>query len=403
MAAIPRAGGEAGGVSDRTVSNVHRLPVQPRQIPIVEPFQPFFASQMEGRQPKPRQWLIDGVLLRGTVSLLAGAPKIGKSLLLQQLLTAAALGEPWLDRQSQHVRAFGLFCEDAQDEIERRQADINAYYQRAPADIELNLSWEAREARECLLVEFERFSDKPHFTVLWDQIWNHVREHGIQLVGLDTAATTFGGNENFRGQVTPFMRALVRMAVEMDGAIVLNVHPNKSSPNSYSGTTGWLASSRLGMSLSRPPDYDPDTDAPRDARLLRNLGSNFPGGLSVERLRFDHGVLVPAEAPDPPKRRAPLSHVERQDLQYRLLIGLKRVRDNGGMVPADEMASLSMPARARKSLDPQLNRIALNDLYQAQQDLIESGRVIRVEVGRRCMLRSADGRPYDAERPWVSS
>lgn len=383
--------------------NIYRFNRKPvRDVPIIEPFQPFYASQMEGRQPRPREWLIDGVLLRGTVVLLAGPPKIGKTLLGQQMLTAIALGAEWLGRPCRRARAFGLWCEDAQDEIERRQMAINAYYDRSPADLELDLSWEAREARETLLVDFDRTSEKPKFTPLWHQLWTHVEETGVEVVLIDTAAATFGGNENYRNQVTAFMRALVRRAVMMNGCVVLNVHPSKGTPHGYSGTTGWLASSRFAMSLGRPPDYDPETDTPSDVRVLRSLGANFPGGLTIERLRFANGVLAREDQPEA-KRRKPLTMGERQELEYRMLIGLRRVRENGGKVPADEFAALSMPNRAKKSDDPQLNRIALNDLYAAQRSLIASGMVVRVEVGRQVLLRPADGKPYPDEKPWVSA
>ena len=52
------------------------------------------------------------VLMRGTVCLLTGVPKIGKSLLLQQGLTGCATGQPWLGRDTVGCRAFGLFTED---------------------------------------------------------------------------------------------------------------------------------------------------------------------------------------------------------------------------------------------------------------------------------------------------
>ena len=108
-----------------------------------------------------------------------------------------------------------------------------------------------------------------------------MRDEGISLVGLDTAAVVFGGNENFRGQVTSFMRALVAAAVGMNGAIILNAHPSKSGPNSYSGSTAWLASARFALSLGRPADYDEESGEPRAARVLRGLGANYSAGLAV--------------------------------------------------------------------------------------------------------------------------
>lgn len=371
--------------------------------PAIEPFRPFYASQLEGQPLKPREWLIDSVLMRGTVCLLTGAPKIGKSLLLQQLLTGCATGQPWLGCDTVHCRAFGLFTEDPSDELARRQADINAHYGISAADLELDLSWDAREGRDALLVEFERYTDRLVFTPLWHQLWSFVRDEGIEVVGLDTAAVIFGGNENFRRQVTSFMRELVSMAVKINGAIVLNAHPSKSGPNSYSGSTAWLASSRFALSLGRPADYDEETGQPRDARILRGLGSNYSAGLQTQRLGYRNGVFDVADDPGSGRRRQPLTVQERIDLRYRMLIGIKRIMQNGGEVVADELNPKSAPNRARRSTDGEINRVSLNDLYKAQEDLLDAGQAVRVEVGKRCLLRPVEGPYYPDERPWAGA
>ena len=377
-----------------------RQPAEPLAAP--DRFRPFFASQLEGYVPKPRSWIIDGVLLRRTVCLFAGPPKTGKSLLLQQLLTSTAAGLPWLGREVVQARAFGLFTEDPDEEIKRRQIDINADLDRAPADFELDLAWDAREGKDALLVEFEKFTDRPKFTPLWDQLWSFVEDGGFQVVGIDPTGVIFGGNENWRSQVTNFMRELVKKAVKIDGAIILSAHPSKSGPTGFSGSGAWLASSRFGMNLGRPPDYDPETGQPANARVLRGLGSNYSAGMTSERLEWRDGVFSVVEPENQSRTRpGPLTQTERMDLRYRLLIGLKRVLQNGATVPADEISPQSMPNRARRSSDPQINRVSLNDLNLAQADLIEAGQVVRVEVKRRCLIRPSDGPYYEGEEAWV--
>ena len=44
-----------------------------------EPFRPFSASSMTGAPPASPEWVADGLLLRGMVTLLTGSPGIGKS------------------------------------------------------------------------------------------------------------------------------------------------------------------------------------------------------------------------------------------------------------------------------------------------------------------------------------
>lgn len=377
--------------------NVVRLPRRP--VEQQEAFRPFYASQMEGRDSPPLEWVIDGVLLRGTVCILAGAPKIGKSLLLQQLLTSVAIGADWLGRETVQSKAFGLFAEDPQHMLERRETGILAHYDRAPADLEAELSWESRDSKDAVLCEFGRYETKPKFTSLWHDLWAYVEEDGINLVGLDTAATVFAGNEVSREHVTAFLRALQRQAVAMNGCIVLNVHPAKANMNGYSGTTAWLASARAGLSLGRPVDYDQESGEPANVRVLRGLGSNYGVGITAERIEYRDGVFVTAE-PELHRKRGPLSYTERQDLKYRLLTGCKRTLLNGGKIPADEMDPKSMPYRARRSTDPSINRIPMNELYLAQADLLDSGQLVRVNVGGRCLVRPHDGPYYGAEEIW---
>ena len=51
----------------------------------------------------------------------------------------------------------------------------------------------------------------------------------VRLVIIDTAADTFGGNENDRGQVRQFVqRALGQIALKIDGAVVCCAHPSRA-------------------------------------------------------------------------------------------------------------------------------------------------------------------------------
>jgi hypothetical protein len=371
-----------------------------RPAPAIEPFRPTFVSQLEGWTPAPRPWIVDGLLLRRTVCLFAGPPKVGKSLLLQQLLSSVATGIPFLSHPVERCRAFGMFTEDPDDELRRRQLAINKSFDRQAGDWELDFSFEAREGKSATLVEFERFSDFPKFTPLWDQLWDFVADTEIGVVGIDTAAVVFGGNENFRSQVTNFMRALVQRAVRHECAVCLTAHPSKLGANSYSGSTAWLGSARFAMSLGRPADYDPDV-GPHHRRVLRGLGANYGAGLDSERLEYRDGIFELSEPEEPAAKRAPLNHVERADLEYRVLAGVKHVIANGGKIPADTILPASIPYRARRSPNQMINRVALNDLVAAQEALVEAGRLVRVSVGKRCLLRPQDGPYYHGEQPWL--
>lgn len=390
-----------------SAENVYEFQAPGRRKPrasTVQPFAPFYASQMQGQTPPAREWLIDDVLMRRSVMLFAGMMKIGKSLLAQQLLTATALGEPWLDRETVQAKSFGLFTEDSQHELQRRQADLNALYGREAADFGVQLSWQSMEGRDAVLVRFDRYDPEPKPTPLWYQLWDYVMEEEIKVVALDNARVIFGGKEIDSNQVTAFARLLVEKAIEIDGAIVLAVHPAKNDPSGFAGSGAWMAGVRAGMSLRRPPDWDEERDGLRDPRrVLHGMGVNYGKGIGREELEIRNGAFYLAEHGERVRRkRGPLSEQEMMDLRYRLLIGLKRVLQNGGKVPADVEHRMSMPERARRDGHDEVRKVPLNDLYRAQELMIEAKQIVRVSVKNQCLIRPHDGPYYGAdERPWL--
>jgi len=89
----------------------------------LEPINPATLAEM----PPPRQWLINDWVPMLRVTALYGAGGEGKTLLGQMLATSAAIAAPWLGLPVQRCKSLLLFCEDDQEEMHRRQADINAY------------------------------------------------------------------------------------------------------------------------------------------------------------------------------------------------------------------------------------------------------------------------------------
>jgi len=65
--------------------------VTPLRVITREPLKTFYASHIV-EIPPPPEWIWDGLALRGTVVLLSGDAKVGKSLLAQQMLSCGALG-----------------------------------------------------------------------------------------------------------------------------------------------------------------------------------------------------------------------------------------------------------------------------------------------------------------------
>lgn len=82
-------------------------------------------SIWEGLELPKRQWLIDQWILATGTTYLTGKGSVGKSLIAQQAMTAAAVGRPFLGQPVKRVRAAYITAEDDIDELHRRQAAIN--------------------------------------------------------------------------------------------------------------------------------------------------------------------------------------------------------------------------------------------------------------------------------------
>jgi len=343
--------------------------------------------------------------LRGTVTLLAGDGKIGKSLLLQQFLSCAAMGMPCIGKHIVKCKSFGYFCEDTHDWLARRQFDINAALGVEMPDYEQNYSWESRADRDCVLANFEYGRMQLTTGVAdgwWRMLWAHVDEAGSELIGIDTARAVFAGNELNASQVTPFMRALQAEAVKRNAAVILLAHPPKADRNGFAGSGAWLNSARHGISLRRPPDYDEETDEPRFKRILRGLGANYSAGRSSDTIVWRDGVFVSDEAQPP---RNPITSIDKNDLDWRVLAGMRRIVANNGPIPADWAHPLSMPNRAKKrnrdGTRRELDNVPYNALYDCQDRLLARGLAVRVRFKRQCCIRPATDCKYDGEEPWA--
>ena len=398
-------------MSEAPRGNVVRLPnAAPAQV--ISPLRIRYPSEIDGPPPPPL-WLCDNMLLAGTVCLIAGASNVGKSLASMQLLTAIALGRDWMGRATEQARCLAIFCEDRPDQLDRRALAICEHYEVHNSVLDREFAWDAREDRDSVLWETEFGRGQP--TQFWHQLFGErpgqglIAEDGYRVVLLDTVAAMFQGNHNNASQVNAFMRALTREAVLHDCAIVVNMHPSRSNKSSFGGSAQWEAAARFGYSLARPkppPGLDEDDMAYGDAglqRVFRGLGSNYVATPRPERWRWREGVFVIDElAGENAPRRRPIGEQERRDIQYRLLMGLKRAMQHGVAVPADVMATRSLPHLARTYGDAEIRNVPLNELYLAQAALLDAGQILRVTVRGKCLLRPTDMR-YANEEEWQIS
>lgn len=262
------------------------------------PYQPlrfFSPTSLAGKPVPPREWIVEDWLPAGVVSLSYGDGGIGKTLLAQQLLTSCATGVPWCGLAVQRCKVIGLFCEDDPDELHRRQDAINAHF-HLPYDAFGDMQMTSGVGEDNVLIRFEH-DGTPVMTDRFHDLVDAAKASGARLVLIDTAADTFGGNENDRAQVRQYIgNALSRLAQDINGAVLVNAHPSRSGMSAGgsmdSGSTGWSNSSRSRWALTRPEAPEGEIVDPDECILTRRKANYSSIGDQI-KLRWQNGLLVP--------------------------------------------------------------------------------------------------------------
>jgi hypothetical protein len=173
----------------------------------------------KGGYPPSRRWIVLDWVPYGVVSGLYGDGGVGKSLLAQQLQTGTALGSTWLGLPVEEVMSLGVYCEDDENELWRRQCDINESYGVDHGALG-SMHWMPRLGDNNLLMTFTR-SGVGELTKFYSHVVEAALDLTTSLVIIDTAADTFGGNENDRNHVRQYVqRALGQIAIRIDGSVV---------------------------------------------------------------------------------------------------------------------------------------------------------------------------------------
>lgn len=227
-------------------------------------------------EAKATAFAIERLAPLGEVTLLSGPGSAGKSLLGQQLATAAAAGKPCLGLAVESGPALYVTCEDHAAALHWRQAHL---CRALDVDMEsLAGRLHLVTLRGALASELGTFAHdgtiRPSTT--YGQIDRLISRTGARLVFLDNLSHLFAGNENDRGEVTRFANLLNRLASQHGAAIVLFGHTSKGERSSFSGSTAWANAVRSQVTLA----HDPETDL----RTLTVSKANY--GRKGEALTF---------------------------------------------------------------------------------------------------------------------
>lgn len=340
--------------------------------PPPSPLEFVVGSSLASRKPVERPWLVTDWIPRRQVTLLTGDGGVGKTILAMQLMIGAAATGAWLGLPVMRCRAFGLFAEDDDDEIDRR---MRGAAQMLGAEIPTldDLAWRSAVVDPCELVEVG-VDGRIRATKYFDRLRATILAVGARLVVLDAATNLYGGDELRRRQVNAFITLLRRLAIDIDGSVVLLAHPSAhgiSTGSGISGSTHWNNSvrSRLYFEGVTGDDADPDE------RTLRCSKANYARSGAVLRVRWNDGGFVELDPPGSLDRAAMSTKAERVFLSL-----LSATYNDGSWVSVNLTARNYVPAVFSKHPDREgLSKIAFE---AAMRRLLKTGQVKTETYGR---------------------
>ena len=241
------------------------------------------------REPADREWLVDGWLPAGELSLLAGPGSVGKSLLALQLGAALACDRgtllvdgDWLPAGRKIAATAPALAtapcpvvlagwEDSADEALRRRGRLAirggcVWARHASIDARLHVlpmrgfgpMWAPAEGGS------RHIGTVGALTPSGKAVLAYAEQHGARLLAIAT-------NENDRALVSMALDALAGWALRTGCAVLVTGHPAKATEGEsaeYSGSTAWRGSVRALWTLRAPTDKQADRNSAEWLRLV---------------------------------------------------------------------------------------------------------------------------------------
>ncbi len=252
------------------------------------------SSQIVGRrggaiEPEPIEWLWDGRLALGKVSLIAGNPGLGKSQLVADMVARITTGRPWpLETSRRPVAECAILS--AEDD---------------PADtIRPRLDAAGADASKFHIIDFVRFADKEGqeqtrtFNLGADIAALDVfleENPDIRFVSIDPISAYMGGVDTHKNaDVRAVLAALSAMAGRRNVAVIGVTHLNKGGDGDagammrISGSNAFVAAARAAFLIAK--DRDDKSGLRRLFLPLKNNLAFDGGGLaySIESVTLDN-------------------------------------------------------------------------------------------------------------------
>ena len=338
-----------------------------------QPWRVIDVASLAGRCVPVREWIVPQWLPIRVATLLYADGGVGKTLLAMQLMAACATGGKWCGLPVTPCKSIGLFSEDDTSELHIRLEGIRQHHGLTWDDMADMCPIDAT-GQDNTLVRFER-DGRMVLTPRFNRLKQQAMDTGARLVVIDTAATTFGGNEIDRAQVTQFVgTALTGLAQSINGAVLLNAHPSVSglaSGDLRSGSTAWNNSCRSRWALARPLGDDGKPLLGSDERTLQRQKANAARSGDTIAMRWENGVFLTSDA------ATGVATASRKDgAETAFLEGLKAKQADGIHVSHNKNSPRTWAPRQIAN-SPEGRDFKQNELLEAMNNLMKRG-VIKI-------------------------
>ncbi len=153
--------------------------------------------------PEEIDWIVDGLLPSGGLSILVAKPKVGKSTLARQLALSVARGEPFLGRDTAKGPVLYVSLEEKRSEVQKhfqllgadKTEDLGVYVGPVPQGAHAWLTAEIEKVRPVLVIidtlirfiNVSQINDYAEVTKALDPLLNLARKHNAHLMCLHHA------------------------------------------------------------------------------------------------------------------------------------------------------------------------------------------------------------------------
>lgn len=352
------------------------------------------AMDLATRAPAPpQQFVLDGLIPAGMLTLIAGPAGVGKTFLTQEIAAHVATGAAFGPRATTPGGVLLLYSEDGSAQNDRRARAIEAAFGMPLS------TWGGVEWISCDDIDDGAPDDDPNSvlfvcnregrlepTWLWRWLVERIKQTRPALVILDNANSLIDGEQNGTSTITHYLDRLRRLT-RYGTAVVLLHHPPKSKEHAFAGSQAYINKPRVVLQLDYERDDKGNQISPDRVRLVSIKSNVGPVGERLDFLRMSNGVLFPVT---PPSASTPPALLAIQH-QQAILDGLAELSRQGRYASPSPQAKDFYAERVLTTTSAcRVLGMGAREVRSALSDLLSGGvvKVDDVKTGKRNTARA---------------